>query len=299
MSQIVEILSAPNTRVVLLGVAALGFAAGIVGTYLVLRRRALAGDVVGHAALPGVSIAFLIWSGLYPTAPKNLLVLLIGGAIASALGMLTTAILRRFGRLPDDAVLAIVLSTFFGAGVVLLSVVQRAATGSQAGIREFIFGQAAAMLPSDVHLIIITATLATLLSTLIMKEWTLVCFDEGACQVLGYPVLAIDIVMMGLVVCVCIVGMQAVGLLLVVALLVIPPSAARFWTDRVPYMAPLAGVIGSLSAVCGGVMSALFDKLPTGAVIVIAAASILAFSMVFGTRHGWLGSRRAYAPQSQ
>ncbi len=291
MEDVWQVLLAPNTRVVLAGVSTLGFAAGMVGTYLVLRRRALAGDVIGHAALPGVAIAFLVWSALFPDANKNMLVLLLGGAIASALGMVVTAVLRRVGRLPDDAVLAIVLSTFFGAGVVLLSIVQRGTTGSQSGIRDFIFGQAAAMRAGDVWLILISAAAASLLTKAMMKEWTLVCFDEGACHVLGLPVLGIDLVMMGLVVFVCIVGMQAVGLLLMVALLVIPPSAARFWTDRVYYMAPLAGGIGALAALCGGIVSALVDKMPTGAVIVIAAAGMLAVSMLVGTRHGWLARR--------
>jgi len=147
------------------------------------------------------------------------------------------------------------------------------------------------MRAGDVWLILISAAAASLLTKAMMKEWTLVCFDEGACHVLGLPVLGIDLVMMGLVVFVCIVGMQAVGLLLMVALLVIPPSAARFWTDRVYYMAPLAGGIGALAALCGGIVSALVDKMPTGAVIVIAAAGMLAVSMLVGTRHGWLARR--------
>jgi len=111
MEDVWQVLLAPNTRVVLAGVSTLGFAAGMVGTYLVLRRRALAGDVIGHAALPGVAIAFLVWSALFPDANKNMLVLLLGGAIASALGMVVTAVLRRVGRLHDDAVLALVLRT--------------------------------------------------------------------------------------------------------------------------------------------------------------------------------------------
>lgn len=291
MVELWQALTAPNVRVVLLGVAVLGFTAGLVGTYLVLRKRALAGDVIGHAALPGVAMAFLIWIALAPEAGKSLPVLLVGGAIASALGMLSTTFLRRVGRLPEDAVLAIVLSTFFAGGVVLLSVIQRVANGSQSGIRDFIFGQAAAMRAGDVRLIITAALLATFITILLRREWTLICFDEGIGHVLGIPVFLIDVVMMTLVVLVCIVGMQAVGLLLVVALLVIPPSAARFWTDRAASMAPLAGVVGAIAATAGGIASALVPKLPTGAVIVVAAAMLLGFSMLFGRRHGWLFHR--------
>lgn len=286
---VVETLTAYNTLIVLMGTALLGVAAGITGTFLLLRRRALAGDVIGHAALPGVAIAFLIYAGVAPDAGKSLPLMLLGGAIASGLAMLCVMWLRKSARLPEDAVQAIVLSTFFGAGVVLLTVVQASPTGSQAGMRDFIFGQAAAIRFSDVSLLAVIAGVSIVASSLLMKEWTLMCFDEGLARVLGYPLTLLDFLLMALVVAVCVAGMQAVGLLLIVALLIIPPSAARFWSDSIRPNIWLAAIFGAIATTLGGVASALAPWLPTGAIIVVIAAVLLAFSMLLGTKHGLLG----------
>jgi manganese/zinc/iron transport system permease protein len=284
-----EIVFAYNTLVVLAGTMLLGIAAGITGTFLLLRGRALAGDVIGHSALPGVALAFLIYSTVFSDAGKSLPVMLLGGAITSALGMLAVMWLRRVGRLPDDAVLAIVLSTFFGFGVVLLSVVQASPSGSQAGLRDFIFGQAAAIRRSDVQLMAVIALISIVSSSLLMKEWTLMCFDEGLARVLGYPVGLLDLLLMTLVVLVCVAGMQSVGLLLIVALLIIPPSAARFWSDSIRPNIWISATMGAVSATLGGIASALVAKLSTGAIIVVVAATLLALSILLGTKHGLLG----------
>ncbi|MAI31522.1 MAG: metal ABC transporter permease [Rubripirellula sp.] len=283
-----EVIFAYNTLIVLAGTMLLGIAAGITGTFLMLRRRSLAGDVIGHAALPGVAIAFLIYASIAPEAGKSLPVMLLGGSIASALGMLAALWLRNVGRLPEDAVMAIVLSTFFGVGVVLLSIVQASPTGAQAGLRDFIFGQAAAIRISDVTLLAIITIGTILISNLLMKEWALMCFDEGLARVLGYPIRTLDFLLMALVVAVCVAGMQAVGLLLIVALLIIPPTAARFWSDSIGPNIWLSAIFGAVSATTGGIASALVAKLSTGAIIVVAAAIVLIFSILLGSKHGLL-----------
>lgn len=291
-----ETLLAYNTLVVVAGTMLLGVAAGITGTFLTLRRRALAGDVIGHAALPGVAIAFLIGAAVAPEAGKSLPAMLLGGALSSGSAMLAVIWLRNVGRLPEDAVLAIVLSTFFGAGVVGLSIVQASPAGSQAGLRDFIFGQAAAIRRSDLLLLATIAAVAIVASTLLIKEWALLCFDEALARVLGYPIGLLDFLLMSLVVAVCVAGMQAVGLLLIVALLIIPPSAARFWSDSIRPNLWGSAAIGACSAGLGGMASAVVPKLSTGAIIVVFAAALLLLSMIFGTRHGllhnWIAHRR-------
>lgn len=287
-------LLAYNTLVVLLGTMLLGVAAGVTGTFLMLRGRSLAGDVIGHSALPGVALAFLVYAGIFPEASKSMPALLVGAIVASGLGMLTVLWLRSFSRLPDDAVLAIVLSTFFGAGVVLLSVVQASPSGSQAGLQDFIFGQAAAIRRSDVILIAVIAVLTIVTASFLVKEWTLMCFDEGLARVLGYPIGLLDTLLMALVVVVCVAGMRAVGLLLIVALLIIPPSAARFWSDSIRPNIWISAFIGALSATLGAAASALVPKLSTGAIIVVVAALILFLSLFLGSKHGLLGRMLAH-----
>ena len=219
--------------------------------------------------------------------------MLLGGSVASALGMLAALWLRNVGRLPEDAVMAIILSTFFGAGVVLLSIVQASPTGAQAGLRDFIFGQAAAIRISDVTLLASITIGTILISNLLIKEWALMCFDEGLARVLGYPIRTLDFLLMALVVAVCVAGMQAVGLLLIVALLIIPPTASRFWSDSIGPNLCLSAVFGAVSATAGGIASALVPKLSTGAIIVVAAAVVLIFSILLGSKHGLLLRWRA------
>ncbi|MFB0985630.1 MAG: metal ABC transporter permease, partial [Phycisphaerales bacterium] len=137
-----------NTRVVVAGAMLLGAVGGVVGTFLLLRRRALMGDVLGHAMLPGVAAAFLAVQAL--GIERSLPVLLLGGGIAATLAGLSVIALRRVSRLDDDATMAIVLSGFFGLGVVLLSVVQSSGGGGQAGLEDFVFGKTASMVTSDV-----------------------------------------------------------------------------------------------------------------------------------------------------
>ena len=275
-----------NTAIVLVGTTLLGIASGVIGTFLLLKRRALAGDVIGHAALPGVMGAFLIYSQMFPESLKSLPVILLGAYVTSGLGMISVLLLRQVSRLPDDAVLAIVLSVFFGFGVVLQSIASKSSSGSQAGLRDFIFGQAAATRMSDVVLLS-GITLATIvISALLVKEWTLICFDEGLAGVLGYPVRVLDFLLMALAVAVCVVGMQTVGLLLMVALLIIPPTSARFWSDSIRPNLWISALIGALSASLGALASAIVPKLSTGAIIVVVSAVFLVLSLLFGRKHG-------------
>lgn len=288
-----------NTRVVLAGASAFGAAAGLVGTFLLLRKRALLGDTLGHSTLPGVAAAFLIAYAL-GAAGKSLPWLLTGAAISGAAGMAAVLLIRRFSRIKDDAALAIVLSVFFGFGVTLVTAVQQLPGGNAAGLDHFIYGKTASMTASDAWFILLMSVVVAAFCAALFKEFTLLCFDEGFAGAGGWPVRLLDGLLMALVVLVTVVGLQAVGLLLVVALLVIPPAAARFWSDRLGVMAAVATAIGCLSASVGVAASAIFSRLPAGAIIVLCAAFFFSLSMVLGARRGillrswneWAASRR-------
>jgi manganese/zinc/iron transport system permease protein len=123
---------------------------------------------------------------------------------------------------------------------------------------------------------------------LLFKEFTLICFDYSYSATQGWPVFRLDFLMMTLVIIVTVIGLQAVGLILVVSLLIIPPSAARFWTHRLKNMLVLSGVFGALSGLLGSTFSALMANLPAGAVIVLVAALVFVFSLAFGSANGLL-----------
>ncbi|MEX0677340.1 MAG: iron chelate uptake ABC transporter family permease subunit [Pirellulales bacterium] len=274
-----------NTRVVLLGTTLLGLAAGAVGNFTLLRKRALMGDALSHATLPGVGLAFVLVT-LAGGDGKSLPLLLAGAAVTGMLGLAAILFIRNATRLKEDAALGIVLSVFFGAGVAVLGVAQQMKTGHAAGLEAFIYGKAASMGALDAELIGIAALIAAVVCVLLFKELRLLCFDEAFAGSRGYPVFVLDAVLMILVVMVTLIGLQAVGLILMVALLVVPAAAARFWTERMSTMAAISAAIGAASALVGAAMSALFPRLPSGAMIVLVATCAFLLSMFLGTERG-------------
>lgn len=294
IARVLTFRAGANTTTVLLGVTVLGVAAGVVGVFALLRKRALMADALSHATLPGVALAFLAAVALGFTG-RSLPILLLGGASTGVLGVLCVQLLLRVTRLREDAAIGIVLSVFFGVGVVLLSVVQNSASGNAAGLNHFIYGQTAAMRPSDAALMGAIALASVILAALFLKEFALVCFNDAFARVDGWPVSRIDLLMMALVVVVVVAGLQAVGLILVIAMLILPPVAARFWTDRLWLLVLLAGALGGLSGYLGASISALLPRKPAGAVIVLTSGAIFALSMFLAPHRGVLATslRRA------
>ncbi len=276
-----------NTRVVLFGVAVLGIAAGLVGSFTLLRKRALLGDALSHAAAPGIMAAFIIASAWGMNA-KSLPVLLAGATITGLLGVGVVLLVGRQTRLKEDAGLGIALSVFFGAGMALLGIATQMDTGHAAGLEGFIYGKTASMNANDARLIAVASCIAIVGCALLFKEFKLLCFDESFAGSRGMPVLLLDWTLMALVVLVTIVGLQAVGLILMVALMVIPAAAARFWSDQMWLVACLAAVLGGIGGIVGAASSALFPRLPSGAMIVLSCTGLFAISMIFGSTRGVL-----------
>lgn len=277
-----------NTRVVLAGTVLLGLSAGVVGVFMLLRKRSLVGDVVGHASLPGIAVAFLALEARSPGSGRSLPALLTGALVAGLIGLGVTTAIRRWTRIREDAALAIVLSLFFGLGMVLFTVIQQIPSGSSAGLGQFIFGKAASMLEEDVRLIGGASAVVLLVCALLFKEFALLCFDEEFAAARGWPVVLLDLVLMSLVAGVSVIGLQSVGLLLVVALLITPAASARFWTNSLSKLALLAGLFGALGSLIGVLLSALIPRLATGAIIVLTGSGIFLVSLLVGSRGGVL-----------
>ncbi|MBS0201972.1 MAG: metal ABC transporter permease [Planctomycetes bacterium] len=286
-----------NTRLVLCGTLLFGACGGVVGAFMLLRKKSLVGDVASHAALPGIGLAYLILEAIAPGSGKTPVWLLVGAAAGSAGGLVCAGLIQRIRLIKEDAALGIVLSVFFGMGIVLLSVIQSLPTGSSAGLSEFIFGKAAALTAADVLSIAIASMLILLICGLLFKELSLLCFDESYAAALGWPTRCLDLLLTSLVVAVTVIGMPSVGLLLVVAQLVIPPTSARFWTDRHGPLTIISGALGGLSSAIGILVSALVPRLAAGAVIVLAGAGIFIVSMLCGSRRGviwrWMRHRQS------
>ena len=274
-----------GTRVTVLGVALLGLAGGVVGTFLLLRKRALLGDVLAHSTYPGICLAFMLSFVLVGTG-KSLPWLLVGAAMSGMIGLGCVLLIRRFSRVKEDAALGLVLGCFFGAGVVLKDFLQTGQFGDASGIRGFLEGNPASLLARDAWLIAAILLVSAAACALLFKELRLLCFNPEYAATQGWPVLLLDVILMLLVTLVVIAGLQAVGLILVIAMLVIPPAAARFWTGRLGRTVILAGALGALSGWLGALISALAADWPAGASIVLAATGLFGGSMLLGTDRG-------------
>jgi len=282
-----------NSRVVILGTALLGCAAGVVGSFTLLRKRALVGDAISHAMLPGLGIAFLA-ATLSGGDGRSLPILLTGATISGLIGAAAILGLRSTWRLSEDAAFGIVLSVFFGAGVALLGVIQSLEAGHAAGLEGFIYGKTASLSWTDLMAIISAAAVALLLCAMYFKELALLCFDQAYAESQGYSKWWLDGLLMSLVVGIAITGMQSVGLILVIALLIIPAAAARFWTHRLSRQVLISAGIGMAGCFGGGMANALLPNLPAGAVIILACAILFLFSLMFGSAQGmvWRAIRR-------
>ena len=277
-----------NVRFVLLGSLLIGATGGLLGSFAVLRRRSLVGDALAHAALPGVALAYL-WTG-----SKALPVLLAGATVSGVLGVLLMQFIINFTRIKADAAIGIVLSVFFGIGIVLLTHIQRSGSGNQSGLDKFLFGQAASLVEDDLEVMSVLAGLIILVLILFFKEFKALIFDPGFLQALGYSTRWIDVLLMGLIALTVMVGLQAVGVVLIAAMLITPAVAARFWTEQLNKMVMLAAAFGGTSGIVGTFISSLAPKIPTGPVMVLVATFFFVVSAIFAPRRGVLarGLRR-------
>lgn len=278
--QITDLFFDYTLRTVALGAGVLGLVSGALGTFAVLRRQSLLGDAISHAALLGIALAFLL------TGSRAPLVLLLGASLAGWLAMLTVMGIIRTTRIKEDSALGLVLSVFFGAGLVVLTFIQKLPNASQAGLDKFLFGQAATLLASDVKVIAALGVIALGVAFLFWKEFKLLSFDPAFGASLGFSTRGTDLLLTSVIVIAIVTGLQTVGVVLMSAMLVAPAAAARQWTDNLKRMFMLAGVFGAVAGVSGAVASSTTARLPTGPMIVLCLTAIVITSLLFAPRRG-------------
>jgi len=287
----VEFFSDYTLRIVAVGAATLGIVAGALGAFAVLRRQSLLGDAVSHAALPGIVLAFAL------TGTKAPLALLVGAALAGWLGTLLVMAIVRTTRVSYDSALGIVLSVFFGIGLVFLTDVQKRPDAAQAGLDRFLFGQAAGLLRSDVLTMALLGAPVLLALVLLWKELKLLSFDPAFGASLGFPMRALDVTLTALLVIAIVVGLQTVGVVLMSAMVVAPAAAARQWTDRLGVMVVLSAGFGAAAGVAGAVVSSRAARMPTGPTIVLCVTLLVGLSLFLAPNRGlawrWARERRS------
>lgn len=274
-----------NTTVVCLGAAMLGAAASAIGSFVLLRRRSLASDAACHATLPGLAAAFIIMA-LIDGDGRWMPGLMFGAACTSALGLCCIHLLVSRTRLQQDAAIAAVLSVFFGLGVVMLTVIQSLGTGRPAGLNTYLLGSAAGMLRHEAELIALLALATGLAIFMLRRPLTLLCFDSQHAFMSGISIHSLDLALSGLLLAVVITSLKVVGLVLSVALCIIPAVAARFWTNRITVMVLVSAAFGAIGSHIGAALSSTAHPLPTGAVITLLLFALFLISLLAAPSQG-------------
>ncbi len=266
--------------ITLIGALILGISSGVLSCYAVLRQQSLLGDAISHAALPGLCIAFLL------TLSKSPLYLLSGALIAGWLGTMFILLITRQTLIKEDTALGIVLSVFFGVGILLLTMIQKIPSARQSGLETYLFGSAASILKADLYIMGGCLVVIICLVLLCWKEFKCLTFDYNYLFSLGFPVKRLEVLLTSLLVITIVIGLQTVGVILMSALIIAPGTAARQWTDQLGKMVIISAFISVFSGVIGVLLSSTISHLPTGPTIVVVISICVTFSLFFAPKRG-------------
>lgn len=275
-----------NATIVFFATALLGLSAGLIGCFLVLRKQALISDAVTHATLPGIGIGFLLSLHFGLNDGKYLPLLLLCSAITAYLGAAAVQFITNKTRLSPDTAIASVMSFFYGLGLLLLSIIQNIDAGNKAGLNSFLLGQVSGLRIDNLILLGAVSLFVVCLVVMNFKNLRLLCFDKNYANLLGLKVKTTENLLLFLMILVICTGLKTVGLIMIIALLIIPAITARLWTERSELMAALSAFFGALSCIGGVYLSSALYDLPTGSTIVLFAFALFTVSLVIRIMRG-------------
>jgi manganese/zinc/iron transport system permease protein len=267
---------------VVLGITLLGIGSAYVGTFSFLDKKALLGDAISHAVLPGICLGFML------AGEKNPVYIVTGAFLSGALATFLSSWLKQNTKLSEDTIIATILSVFFGFGIVLLTALQKSGNPEIAGLSSFIFGNAIGISESDLLLYGGLSLLIILVLTLMLKEFRLMVFDPEYGKAIGFPMKAISFLFNVLMILAVVIGIQAIGVVLMAALLITPGAAARFWTDRLNPLLILAAFFSVLSGILGTYVSFVLPQMPTGPWVVVFLSLFALISFLVSPKSGML-----------
>ncbi|WP_127470551.1 iron chelate uptake ABC transporter family permease subunit [Thiomicrorhabdus aquaedulcis] len=271
-----------NVVWVLAGSMLLGISASVIGGFALLRKRALIGDALAHAALPGVMMAFLLLQTRDPW------VMLLGAMISSFVGFYLIDWLPKHTKIKADAALAITLSFFFALGLMLLSYIQGLEVENKSGLDKILFGQAAAMTRDDINLLLAVTIFVLINVVMFFHKLRLIAFNRQYARTLGVNVTGYELLLALLIVLAVVVGLQLVGVVLMAAVLLTPAAAARFWSNQLARILMIAAALGAISALVSTHISYLAPAMPTGPWMVVNLALLFFISLLFAPYKGLL-----------
>lgn len=277
---LIEFFGNHTFRMVFFGTCIIGLVAGALGSFAYLRKQSLISDVVAHSALPGALLAFLAAVVIFEVNGRNMLGLLIGAVITGTMSALFANAIAKGTKIRIDTAMCISLTVFFGTGMIVLRIITQGRFPGKGGIEEYLFGNASVLTIADLQTITAVGALALILMVAFWKEFTLRTFDPDLSTLLGFRAWVIDTLMFTTIVISIVIGVKAVGVVLMIAFVVTPPAAARQWTNTLPGMVALSGVFGAVGSGVGAYLSVSIGNVPTGPVIVLTLFVIFLVSLL-------------------
>lgn len=281
---LVEFFTNHTYRMVFFGTSVIGLVAGALGSFAYLRKQSLISDVISHAALPGTLLAFLAATVVLGADGRNMLGLIAGAVVVGTVAVLFANAVARTSKIRIDTAMAVSLTIFFGAGMLLMRIVTNSSLPGKGGIQDYLFGNASVITLADLTTSVVVGGIALLLMLLFWKEFALRTFDPDHSTVLGFGARTVDTLMFTTIVIATVIGVKAVGLVLMVAFVVTPPAAARQWTRTLPGMVALSATFGALGSGVGAYLSIVGGKIPTGPLIVLTLFAIFVVSLLLSPR---------------
>ena len=275
-------LSDSNVRNVVLGTMLIGATSAIVGGFAVLRKRSLVGDAISHAVLPGICLAFILFD------TRNPVILLIGAFIAGWFSIIIMDLIIDKSKIKSDAAIGTVLSVFFGFGMLLLTSIQHSGNAAQSGLDSFLFGKAATLMGSDLVTFLVVSVVLLILVVVFLHQFEIIAFDPDYAKAIGMPVRFYEILISSMTVLAVTIGIQAVGVVLMAALIITPTVAARYWSDKLIVVLILAGAIGAFANLTGAFVSYLQPSSPTGPWIIVTLSMLAFASLLFAPNRGYI-----------
>lgn len=277
---IVEFLTNYTFRNMLVGTVLVGATSGALGCFLYLRKQSLTSDVIGHSAVAGVMLSFIVAVAVLSINGRSMLVLTIGSIIAATAAVLLSNWIARDSRIGIDAALAICLSLFYGGGIVLMRVITHSTLRGRGGIDKYMFGNASILVTTDIYTIGVFGGLSLLIMIAYWKEFKVYSFDPVLAETLGFSHRILNPLLLGTATIAIVIGVKAVGLILMIAFAIMPAAAARQWTKRLASMVLLASLMGAGSAAFGSFLAVNLGKVPTGPVVVMVLFGVFLFSII-------------------
>lgn len=270
-------LQFPFMQRAMLAVILIGMVSGVMGAFVVTRGMSFLGDALAHTVLPGVAVAFISSGGSQNNA------ILIGGMVAGVLSAVGIGLLTRGQRLAEDTAIGVIFAGAFALGIGIISRAQNYA----ADLSHILIGEILAVTDDNLRLIALIGGVVLLATLLLYKELLLISFDPTLAQTLRLPGEALRILLLVLLALTIVIGVQAVGIVLVAAMLVTPAATARFFTRRLHHMMALASGIAVFSGVFG-MYIAWHERIAASAAIVLTMTVLFLLAYAFAPGKGYV-----------